>query len=168
MVDFIVALFGLAILFILCIFGLVLYIFKSIGFMAMASNRGMENAWLAWIPIADLYIGGKLVEEMDFFGARITNMGLWLPVVNTASIFLAFIPILDIACWGIFVFCLFYLYRLYCIYEPSQATLFTVFSIIGIWPFFVFAIRNNQPVVEQESAAEQAPPTPVDEIITPE
>ncbi|MEN6328156.1 MAG: hypothetical protein ABFD18_18355 [Syntrophomonas sp.] len=173
MVDLIVGLFGLVILFFLCIIGLVLYIFKSIGFMAMASNKGMENAWLAWIPIADLYIAGKIVEEVDFFGVRITNLGLWLPIIMVADAFLAFVPVINIICLVIFVFFLFYLYRLFSIYKPSQATLFTVFSIIGIWPIFVFAIRNNQPVIEQETVVEQSPvadqtPPPVDESITPE
>lgn len=152
MVDLIVALFGLAILFILFAFLLALYVFKSIGFMDMANNRGMENAWLAWVPVADLYIGGKLVEEIDFLGMRITNMGLWLPLLNVLSLFFvsSIILVLELIYWGIFVFFLFYLYRLYCIYAPSKATLYTVFSIIGLWPIFVFMIRNNKPLINEQ------------------
>ena len=41
------------------------YVLKSIGLMTLAANKGIENAWLAWIPVADLYIMGSIVGEMD-------------------------------------------------------------------------------------------------------
>ena len=39
---------------------LIFYVLKSIGLMTMAANKGIENAWLAWIPVADLYIAGSI------------------------------------------------------------------------------------------------------------
>lgn len=135
----------------LCLIPLVLYVFKSIGFMVMAANKGIENAWLAWIPIADLYIAGSIVEDMDLFGTRITNLGLWLPVVMVGGIILEFIPVLGIIIsLATFIFFLLYLYQLFSIYSPSQATLFTVLSILCLWPIFVFMLRNNQPTSNQD------------------
>ncbi len=54
---------------------------QSIGLYNLAVNRGIENPWLAWIPIADLYIMGLLVGEMDLFGYHLDNLGLWVPVI---------------------------------------------------------------------------------------
>jgi hypothetical protein len=51
------ALVGLSILF-FAVIGLVFYVLKSIGLSTLAANRGIENPWLAWIPVADLYIMG--------------------------------------------------------------------------------------------------------------
>ncbi len=139
---------------ILLLIGLVLYVFKSIGFMAMASHKGIENAWLAWLPIADLYIAGLIVEEMEIFGIRINNLSLMLPVIMVGSAILAFIPVVgQIISLAVFIFFLFYLYRLFSIYSPSQATLFTVLSILCLWPIFIFMVRNNQPVIEQDISA---------------
>jgi len=45
--------------------GIVFYVLKSIGLSTLAANRGLDNPWLAWIPVADLYIMGMLVEEID-------------------------------------------------------------------------------------------------------
>jgi len=53
---------------------LVFYVLKSIGLMTMAANKGIENAWLAWIPVADLYIAGSILGEMDVFGNRLDNL----------------------------------------------------------------------------------------------
>jgi hypothetical protein len=60
------AIFGTAIvgfMVFLFLIGLVCYIFLSIGLMKMAENAGINNAWLAWIPIANYYIMGELVTS---------------------------------------------------------------------------------------------------------
>ena len=138
--------------FILLAVMIVFYVLKSLGVMAMAANKGIENAWLAWIPIADLYILGSIVEEMDLFGNRLTNLGMWLPVIMVGGIILEMIPIIGMLVGlAILVFFLLFSYQLFSMYSPSQAVLFTVLSILGLWPIFVFIIRNNQPVGQTPS-----------------
>lgn len=126
---------------------LVFYVLKSIGLMTMAANKGIENAWLAWIPVADLYIAGSILGEMDIFGNHLDNLGLWLPVVMFGGAILAMIPFIGmIFSLAMMLFFLLFAYNLFNLYSPEQATLFTILSIFGLWPIFVFILRNNQPV----------------------
>jgi hypothetical protein len=37
-------------------YGLVAYVVLAIALMTMAKKRGIENAWMAWVPILDLYL----------------------------------------------------------------------------------------------------------------
>lgn len=124
--------------------GIVFYVLKSIGLVTLAANKGIENAWLGWIPLADLYIAGVIVEDMELFGIHVDNLGLWVPVVFVGGIILGGIPvigwILDLA---VFIFAIFFVYRLFGIYTEN-AVLFTVLSVLlGLFPIFIFVIRNN-------------------------
>jgi len=142
----ILALSAIAFLFFAVIF-LAFWVLKSIGLYTLASNRGIENPWLAWIPIADLYIMGLLVGEMDILDYHLDNLGLWCPVIFVSGSILSGIPfvgtLVSIA-W--FIFALYFLYKVFEIYTP-QAVLYTVLSIIpGLFAIFLFLIRNNQPL----------------------
>jgi len=130
----------------LCLVGIVFYVLKSIALTTMASNRGVENPWLGWIPVADLYIAGTLLGEMDLFGYRLTNLGLWVPVVYVGGVVLGLIPVIGILfSIALLVFAVIFTYNLFKLYT-DQAILFTVLSIfLGLWPVFLFVVRNNQP-----------------------
>ena len=39
----------------LCCFGLIFYVYVSFCLMKIAQKLGVENAWLAWIPIVNLW-----------------------------------------------------------------------------------------------------------------
>ncbi|MEQ8174162.1 MAG: hypothetical protein ABRQ26_03750 [Syntrophomonadaceae bacterium] len=123
------------------------YVLKSIGLMTLATNKGIENAWLAWIPIADLYIMGSIVEEMDLFGYRLTNLGMWLPVACIGGMVLGMIPILGfLVSLALMVFMIMFTYNLFKMYTES-AVLYTVLSLLlGLFSIFIFIIRNNQPI----------------------
>ncbi|MEN6392106.1 MAG: hypothetical protein ABFD04_16950 [Syntrophomonas sp.] len=115
--------------------------------MTLATNRGIENAWLAWIPIADLYIMGSIVGEMDLFGYRLTNLGMWLPVASIGGMVLGMIPILGfLVSLALLVFSIIFVYNLFKMYTES-AVLYTVLSmLLGLFSIFIFIIRNNQPI----------------------
>jgi len=123
------------------------YVLKSIGLMTLAANKGIENAWLAWIPVADLYIMGSIVGEMDLFGYRLTNLGMWLPVGVIGGWILAMIPIIGILfSLALMVFMIIFIYNFFKIYTES-AVLYTVLScLLGLFAIFVFIIRNNPPI----------------------
>jgi len=136
---------ALAFLFIL---GIVAYVFTSLGLMTLAKNKGIENAWLAWIPIANLYILGLIVESIKIGSWEIPQMELWLPVGVFGLGILGAIPVIGWICSiASIVFVGFTLHKLFSKYRPSQAVLFTVLSIVlGLFWVFVFVIRNDQEV----------------------
>ena len=78
----------------LILIGIVFYILKSIGLATLAANKGIDSPWLAWIPVADLYIAGAILEEMNLFGIRFTNLALWIPLIICGGAFLQVIPII--------------------------------------------------------------------------
>ncbi len=45
------------------VLSLVLYILKAKGLYTMAKRRGIEYAWLAWIPYADYWVAGSLSDQ---------------------------------------------------------------------------------------------------------
>ena len=44
------------------VFGLAQYIMNAVAYMRMAKKVGVKNGWLAFIPIADLFILGKIAD----------------------------------------------------------------------------------------------------------
>lgn len=139
----------------------VFYILKSIGLYKLANKRGFENPWLAWIPIGDLYILGLIVGEMDIFSFfHLENLGLWCPVIVIVGAVCSGIPILGIIfSIALLIFSILIIYKLFQLYTPN-AVLFTILSILlGLFPIFVFVIRNNELISAAVNTAAPVPPT---------
>lgn len=41
------------------------YIMQSMAMYTIADRRGVKNAWLAWIPVGESWVAGKVVDEYD-------------------------------------------------------------------------------------------------------
>lgn len=127
-----------------------LYVIFAIGLMNIANRKGIENAWLAFIPIAQLYILGLIIKELKIFSFEVPSPELVLPIAGVATIVLGAIPfigfILSIANIILNVAAL---YTLYLMYIPAKAMIYTILGIIFpiLTPFFVFSIRNEEPVL---------------------
>lgn len=146
------AIFG-AFLFIFVIIALVMYILLSLGLYKLAQNAGIENPWLAWIPIANLYILGKLVKKVNLGSFEIPSLEIVLPVASLATLILANIPFIGwIINLAYIVLLVLVLYRLFSIYRPEQATLWTILSVllvgIGMPGILIFVMRNDSPKVQ--------------------
>ncbi|NMC28249.1 MAG: hypothetical protein GYA42_08910 [Syntrophomonadaceae bacterium] len=157
------ALMALGIVFVLMFLAIivVLYVLKSIGLATMAEKRGIENAWLAWIPIADLYIMGLLVGELDIFGYRLENLGLWTPVIIVGGSMLGNMHGIGwLFSLASFIYAVLLIYRLFEMYT-TQAVLYTVLSILlCLFPVFIYVIRNNQLRYVPESGTPAGPQMP--------
>ena len=134
--------------FIFLIIAVVLYVLVSLGLYKMAVNQKIENPWLAWIPIADFYILGKLIKIQTY---EIPHIELVLPIGCLAVAVLGSIPLIG---WllnlAYAVLCLFAIFKLYKMYKPEQAILYLVLSIVlpFMGPIFIFMMRNDSPVVQ--------------------
>lgn len=53
------------------------YIIRGIGMYTIASRRGFENPWLAFIPFARTYLHGELAGEIRLKNKTIKNPGIW-------------------------------------------------------------------------------------------
>ena len=45
------------------IWGIISYIFSSLGMYTVANRRGIKNAWLAWIPVGNAWIIGSISDQ---------------------------------------------------------------------------------------------------------
>lgn len=45
---------------------LAVYIFSALGLYTIAQRRGLRNSWLAWIPVANVWILGSLSDQYRY------------------------------------------------------------------------------------------------------
>jgi hypothetical protein len=127
-----------------------LYIIGSLGLMRLAKNRGFEAPWLAWIPIGNLFLLGRLVNNIDMGSVNINKIYVVYPIMVVASIPLQFIPLIGWVSASILGIALFVLeiliyIKLYKMYSPRNYVLYTVLSVFGFAPILFYEIRNNIP-----------------------
>jgi len=85
---------GLSFLFVLV--GIVLYLLFSFGLYTMAKRRNLENPWLAFIPVAQLYTMGELIGPVKIANYNVDQPGLYLLAGAVGLWVLSLIPLLGI------------------------------------------------------------------------
>lgn len=134
-------------LIILIALAVVMYIFESLAIYRIAKNRGIENPWLAWIPIGSAWIVGKIGDyylEREGNGGK--NLAVWLICIQAAGVVLSWVPFLpyvtSVAATVLMYICI---YKFYQSVAPKNATVMLVLSIIFsvALPFILFANRNK-------------------------
>ena len=53
----------LAVLGVVLLFALAFWIIRSLSLMKLAKRRGIQNAWLAWIPIGNYWVLGSVADQ---------------------------------------------------------------------------------------------------------
>jgi hypothetical protein len=136
--------------FIFLIVGIVLYVIFSYSLYKMAVKQGLENPWMAFIPIAQNYILGKLIKTLKVFDYEIPRIEIVLPVAALVVLALSQIEVLgSLISLANFILMLFALNKLYKIYKPENAVLYTVLSIFGLpVPFIFLSIKDLDQVEE--------------------
>lgn len=67
---------------ILILCGIALYVFRSWGLFTLAQRRGIQRAWMAWVPVLNLWVLGSLSDQYryvvrhEFRGKRNWMLGL--------------------------------------------------------------------------------------------
>ncbi len=146
---------GLIAVFLVSIIGLALYVLGAFGFYRMAVNRDIDLAWLAFIPIAQLYVIGLIIGRVEYSGQKFEgqNLGLLLLGVFLGGGFLLTIfssipvlnfllaPLISLALLAAYVLLVYIIFDLY----SDNAILYTVLGVVtGIaFPILVFMIREN-------------------------
>ena len=126
--------------------GIALYLLMAWSLYQMALRQNIEYPWIAFIPIAQFYIIGKLIGSLSIGTFAIPSIEYVLP----AGAFLSAIPIpvirglISIAFLVVFIFTLLKLYKMY---TPDKEVLYTVLSIVlpFLLPIFLFLIKDNTP-----------------------
>jgi hypothetical protein len=115
----------------------------------LAQNAGIENPWLAWIPVVNLYILGRLIRTLKISTYEVPSPELVLPLGWLVMTILGRVAVLGTLAWLVYIILLiFALHKLYSMYRPTDATLWLVLSIVFFFmaPIFIFVIRNDKQV----------------------
>lgn len=146
------ALFGIF-FFIVLIICIALYVVYSYSLYKMAMKQGIENSWLAFIPIAQYYIIGKLIKTLKVFDYLIPQIEVVLPLATVAVMVFGRIAFIGTILWlANYILVLFALNKLYKLYKPENATLYTILSIFGITvPFIFLSIKELDQVVDSSN-----------------
>lgn len=149
------------------IIGIVCYVFTAIGLFTMAKNRKLDHAWLAWIPIANRYLMGELInDDVSISSLHIPYAKIFLPLTPFALALimsiLGWIPEIGLVFTILISLALsFYqctaLFWLFSIYSKTHRVLFLVLSIIFpfMGPIFIFVIRNKEGYDERHPESEE-------------
>ena len=116
----------------------------------MAVKQGLENPWIAFIPIAQNYIIGRLIKTLKVFDYEIPRIEIVLPVAALVVLVFSQVDFLGgLLSLANFILMLFALNKLYKMYKPDNATLYTVLSIFGLpVPFIFLSIKELEPLIE--------------------
>lgn len=135
------------------VIGIVLYVLGSIGLYTMAKNKNIENPWIAWIPIIQVYILGRIIRTLKIGEFEIPQVELVLPAIAIGGTIFSPIPMIGgLIGLAAFVINIFALHKLYTIYRPDEAVLFVILSVVlpFMGPIFIFIMRNDKPLKEED------------------
>ncbi len=124
---------------ILSIVFIALWVIYSLGFYKLAKNRGRGDAWLAWVPIAQSYLLGRIIPTFDLYGNKLERMHIVLPVFVLGCCLLSQMWIV-----GFLFFLMLYAglllvhYALFRQYKPLAALGYAV-----LWPVGMFLIKDE-------------------------
>lgn len=150
----------------------VFYIFQSLGLYTIAKRRGIENPWLAWIPVANYWILGCISDQYRYvvkgqvknkrkimLGLSIATFavsfvaemiaGILMMTSDGAGAAMALNSLMSLVSSGVnivsVVFWHMALYDLYTSCCPSNNVVFLVLGIIFSFtqPFFIFFNRKK-------------------------
>lgn len=144
-------------LFIFSVISIGLYILFAVGLYGMAKTEGIENGWLAFIPIVQLYIIGRILREVRIGNYTVPMLEYVLPLLPIAVVIadeiLGVIPVLGsllsiLLNVAFMIFMYIVIYQLYKRYRGEKAGLMLVLSIIFFFmaPIYIFTMRNSHPI----------------------
>ena len=141
---------GLFLVFLMLFFivGLAMYLLSAFGFYRMAIKRGIDNPWLAFIPIANTYIIGLIIGRLEIGNNKFEgqNLGLILVALSLGAGMLYWIPLLgQLIALGAMVAFIYVLYVIFDLYSDNPV-LYTILGVV-IPPaaaILIFIIRENE------------------------
>ena len=148
------------------------YVLQSLGMYTIAQRRGIANAWLAWVPVGNVWILGAIADDYQLkANGQIKNrrkllLGVNIGVVAIAPLAMILLAMSAIDPDAIFavlgililfmlalmvvavvaaIFTYICLYDLYASCDPSNKTLFLILSIFfgNVSAILVFIVRNK-------------------------
>ena len=132
-----------------------LFLMKAIGLYRIARRRGIEHAWIAWIPFVQTYLYAEIIgEEISIGSVKIPQFPWVYTAISYGSPVIAFVLGL-IPIWGgllalllgpaIYVAGIYVMYRFFMVFEGNNAIVYTVICAIFpvVFPVMVLVLREK-------------------------
>lgn len=72
------------------VLGLVFYVLKALGMYTIAKRRGINNPWLAWLPVGNEWIAGSISDQYRYVAkGQVTNRRIIMLVLAIAAMVLS-------------------------------------------------------------------------------
>lgn len=146
----------------LVLISIVMYIFGALGLMALAKKNKLDNPWLAFIPIGNSYLLGKLGFEVYSSKEEKNPTLTWILFGASLASCIVGSFLENIASTVTIVFMVLAYNRIYKNIIPQSATKYTILSFFfGGIPFYVNkelvkeATFQEEVVVEKEEVNEK-------------
>src|SRR5690554_2980031 len=98
-----------------------LYILLAFSLYTMANNKGLDNAWLAFIPVLQLFTIGRLIGTLKFQTYTVPFPAEWVLLgTSLATIILdnGFINLIA------YLICILAYYNIYLLYSQDKAVVY--------------------------------------------
>ncbi|WP_077324906.1 hypothetical protein [Virgibacillus siamensis] len=146
--GFLVALFAGLFVFALIMFvvGIVLYILMGIGLFKIAKREGKGDvAWMAWVPIVNMFLLTQLVEN-DVHESMRGKFTLIYGLTLAATFFLsAFIPFIGVVSSILIIYGFYFIIQRYSRNVTLHLVLVILTGMIAM-PIQLFMFRNREPI----------------------
>lgn len=155
---------GLVVILLICLvalaFVIVIYIFQGIALSDLAKKNNIPNPWLAWIPVGNMYILGKLGFEV--YDDKKNEAFVWVLLgCSAATIVLSESIFVTLVSLGVAVFSTWAYYNIFKKIASKNAVVYTVlvalFSVGGIILFFLRKSVTQQVPVYNNVSRESIP-----------
>lgn len=135
--------------------GLLLYLVKAFGLYRIAQRKGIEHAWLAWIPFAQEFLYAETIGwEIKVGNFKVPQFPwVYIAVNYGAGLIAAFLNVIPffgqilsmLLGPAIYVADIYVMYRFFKLFEGENAVVYTVICAIFpvAFPFFVLAQREK-------------------------
>lgn len=142
-------------IFVLILVGIGFFVIKAFGFYKIAQRKGIDHAWLAWIPFAQTYLYAEIIgEELVVGKTKIPHFPwLYIAVMFGSSIISGILSLIPIIGWllalmlgpVLFLINIYIMYRFFRIFTGDNEVVNTVICTIFpvVFPVMVLVMRNK-------------------------
>ena len=121
------------------------YVFSGIGLMKITKKLGEEGSWMAWVPIFNFYLIGKLAFT-KIIGLSIVILTVIFSINIITEMSMLSEQLTTMILYAVGILLLFSLHKIYSKFSDKANIMlgFTVLSGGLLASIFLFAIRNNE------------------------
>ena len=64
---------------------IVFYLLRSIGLFVLAKRKGVQHAFIAWIPLIWIFVACKIIGKVKFFGKPLEKLAVLICIIFAVS-----------------------------------------------------------------------------------